>query len=165
MRALSAPRSSTTSGSRAGSSAQGCARLTAAYKEITYDEAIDWTAKMLVKSRKTLMYGWASTSCQAMSIGHEIAEKVGGIVDNCATVCHGSSLIAIEDVGVPSCTLGEVKNRADRVIFWGCNPAHAHPRHMSRYSIFPRGFFTTKGHKGRKIYCVDCRYTDTAKCR
>ena len=74
------------------------------FKEITYDEAIDWTAKMLVKSRKTLMYGWASTSCQAMSIGHEIAEKVGGIVDNCATVCHGSSLIAIEDVGVPTCT-------------------------------------------------------------
>ncbi|MGA2105756.1 MAG: formylmethanofuran dehydrogenase subunit B [Methanoregula sp.] len=134
------------------------------FKEVTYDEAIDWTAKMLVKSRKTLMYGWASTSCQAMSIGHEIAEKIGGIVDNCATVCHGSSLIAIEDVGVPTCTLGEVKNRADRVIFWGCNPAHAHPRHMSRYSIFPRGFFTVKGHKGRKIYCVDCRYTDTAKC-
>lgn len=60
--------------------------------------------------------------------------------------------------------LGEVKNRADRIVFWGCNPAHAHPRHMSRYSIFPRGFFTTKGHKGRKIICVDCRYTDTAKC-
>ena len=35
---------------------------------------------------------------------------------------------------------------------------------MSRYSIFPRGFFTVKGHKGRKIYCIDCRYTDTARC-
>jgi formylmethanofuran dehydrogenase subunit B len=132
------------------------------YREGTYDEAIEFAANMLVKSRKTLMYGWANTSCQAMSIGHEIAEKVGGIVDNCATVCHGSSLIAIQDVGIPSCTLGEIKNRADRVIFWGCNPAHAHPRHMSRYSIFPRGFFTTKGHKGRIIYCVDCRKTDTA---
>ena len=133
------------------------------FKEVTYDEAVDWTANMLVKAKKTLMYGWASTSCQAMSVGHEIAEKIGGVVDNCATVCHGSSLIAIQDVGVPSCTLGEVKNRADRVIFWGCNPAHAHPRHMSRYSIFPRGFFTVKGHKGRKIYCVDCRHTDTAR--
>ncbi len=35
------------------------------FKEITYDEAIDWTAKMLVKSRKTLMYGWASTLIRA----------------------------------------------------------------------------------------------------
>jgi len=56
-----------------------------------------------------------------------------------------------------------VKNRADRIIFWGCNPAHAHPRHMSRYSIFPRGFFTGKGHKGRKMVVVDPRVTDTAK--
>lgn len=134
------------------------------FKEISYDEAIEYTAQMLAKAKKTLWYGWASTSCEAMAIGHKVAEKAGTIVDNCATVCHGSSLLAIQDVGVPSCTLGEVKNRADRIVFWGCNPAHAHPRHMSRYSIFPRGFFTTKGHKGRKIICVDCRYTDTAKC-
>ena len=119
------------------------------YKEVSYDEAIDWTAKLLVKSRKTLMYGWTNTSCQAMSIGHDIAEKVGGIIDNGDTVCHGPSLMAIEDAGLPSCTLGEVKNRADCVIFWGCNPAHAHPRHMSRYWVFPRGFFTKNGHKGR----------------
>ncbi|HWQ65689.1 MAG TPA: formylmethanofuran dehydrogenase subunit B [Methanospirillum sp.] len=134
------------------------------YKEISYDEAIEYTAQLLAKAKKTLWYGWASTSCEAMAIGHKVAEKAGTMVDNCATVCHGSSLLAIQDVGVPSCTLGEVKNRADRVVFWGCNPAHAHPRHMSRYSIFPRGFFTTKGHKGRKIIVVDCRYTDTAKC-
>ena len=48
-------------------------------------------------------------------------------------------------------------------IFWGCNPAHAHPRHLSRYSIFPRGFFTGKGHKGRKMIVVDPRNTDTMK--
>jgi len=77
---------------------------------------------------------------------------------------HGPSLIAIEDVGITTCTLGEVKNRADCIIFWGCNPAHVHPRHMSRYSIFPRGFFTKEGAKGRKIFCIDCRYTDTARC-
>lgn len=133
------------------------------YREGTYEEAIDIAAKILVNAKKPLMYGWASTNCEAQAIGHELAEKVGGIVDNCATVCHGSSLLAIQDTGVPSCTLGEVKNRADRIIFWGCNPAHAHPRHMSRYSIFPRGFFTAKGQKGRKIICVDCRETDTAK--
>jgi len=109
------------------------------------------------------MYGWSSTSCEAQSVGHEIAEKVGAIVDNTATVCHGTTLIAVQDVGIPSCTLGEIKNRADRIIFWGCNPCHAHPRHQSRYSIFPRGYFTNKGHKNRKMIVVDPRYTDTAK--
>jgi len=133
------------------------------YKDVSYDEAIDFAAKTLLKAKKPLFYGWSSTNCEAISAGNVLAEKTGGVIDNCATVCHGSSLLAIQDTGVPSCTLGEVKNRADRIIFWGCNPAHAHPRHMSRYSIFPRGFFTAKGQKGRKIICVDCRETDTAK--
>lgn len=133
------------------------------YKEVSYDEAVEYTAQMLAASKKPLMYGWSSTSCEAQSKGYEVAERVGAIIDNTATVCHGSSLMAIQDVGIPSCTLGEVKNRADTVIFWGCNPSHAHPRHMSRYSIFPRGMFMGKGQKSRKMIVVDPRTTDTAK--
>ena len=131
-------------------------------KEVSYEEAAKYTAKILCDAKKPLMYGWSSTSCEAQSVGHSVAEAVGGIVDNTATVCHGSSLIAVQDVGIPSCTLGEAMNRADRVVFWGCNPAHAHPRHMSRYSVYPRGFFTGKGSKSRKVIVIDPRKTDTA---
>ncbi|KDE54605.1 formylmethanofuran dehydrogenase subunit B [Methanoculleus sp. MH98A] len=133
------------------------------WKEISYDEAVEYTARMLTDAKKPLMYGWSSTNCEAQSIGSEIGELVGAVMDNTATVCHGTSLIAVQDIGIPSCTLGEVKNRADRILFWGCNPAHAHPRHMSRYSIFPRGFFTGKGHTGRKVIVIDPRPTDTAR--
>jgi len=65
------------------------------YKEVSYDEAVEYTAQMLANSKKPLMYGWSSTNCEAQSVGHEIAEAVGAVVDNTATVCHGSSLIAI----------------------------------------------------------------------
>ncbi len=133
------------------------------WKEVSYEEAVEYTARMLANAKKPLMYGWSSTNCEAQSVGSEIGELVGAVVDNTATVCHGPSLIAVQDIGIPSCTLGEIRNRADRILFWGCNPAHAHPRHMSRYSIFPRGFFTGKGHKGRKVVVVDPRVTDTAK--
>jgi formylmethanofuran dehydrogenase subunit B len=133
------------------------------WKEVSYDEAVEYTAQMLVKAKKPMMYGWSSTNCEAQSMGHEIAEMVGACVDNTAAVCHGTTLIAVQDIGLPSCTLGEIKNRADRILFWGCNPAHAHPRHMSRYSIYPRGFFTGKGQKSRKMVVVDPRATDTAK--
>ena len=34
-----------------------------------------------------------------------------------------------------SCTLGEVKNRADLLIYWGGNPAECHPRHFTRYTL------------------------------
>jgi formylmethanofuran dehydrogenase subunit B len=40
---------------------------------------------------------------------------------------------------------------------------HAHPRHTSRYSIFPRGFFTPKGQMQRTIISIDPRESDTAK--
>jgi formylmethanofuran dehydrogenase subunit B len=133
------------------------------WKEVSYDEAVEYTAKLLAEAKKPLMYGWSSTNCEAQGVGSEIGELVGAMVDNTATVCHGTTLLAVQDVGIPSCTLGEIRNRADRVVFWGCNPAHAHPRHMSRYSIFPRGFFTGKGSKGRKVVVIDPRCTDTAK--
>jgi formylmethanofuran dehydrogenase subunit B len=35
---------------------------------------------------------------------------------------HAPSVMAIQEVGESTCTLGEVKNRADLVIFWGSNP-------------------------------------------
>jgi formylmethanofuran dehydrogenase subunit B len=56
-----------------------------------------------------------------------------------------------------------VKNRADLIIFWGCNPVEAHPRHLNRYSAQPKGLFTTEGRKGRRIVAIDIRPTPTTK--
>lgn len=133
------------------------------YKDISYEEAIDRAAHVLMAAKKPLIYGFGSTNCEGMSAAGKVAEKAGAVLDNCASICHGSSFLAMFDNGYPSCTLGEVKNRADVIVYWGSNPAHAHPRHMSRYSIFPRGFFTGKGHKGKRIICIDPRVTDTAR--
>jgi formylmethanofuran dehydrogenase subunit B len=59
--------------------------------------------------------------------------------------------------------LGEVKNRADLVIFWGCNPREAHMRHQSRYSASAKGLFTPEGRKGRRIVAIDIRPTPTTQ--
>jgi formylmethanofuran dehydrogenase subunit B len=132
-------------------------------KEISYDEAIKKAAEILYKSRRPLLYGWSSTVCEADRVGVELAEELGGIVDNTASVCHGPSVLAIQDVGLPSCTLGEVKNRADLIIYWGANPAYAHANHMKRYSYVSKGFWTAEGKKGKKLVVVDPRKTMTAK--
>ncbi|BDC36519.1 formylmethanofuran dehydrogenase subunit B [Candidatus Methanoliparum sp. LAM-1] len=132
-------------------------------KEISYDKAIDEAAKILCNARRPLMYGWSSTTCEAIEKGIELAIKIGSLIDQTATVCHGPTTLGIQEEGKPSCTLGEVKNRADLVIYWGCNPFHAHPRHMGRYSTFTKGYFTNKGRKDRKIIVVDVRESDTSK--
>ncbi len=40
---------------------------------------------------------------------------------------------------------------------------HAHPRHMSRYTTFARGYFRERGREDRTIVVVDPRETTTAK--
>jgi formylmethanofuran dehydrogenase subunit B len=136
---------------------------TTQFAPVSYDYAIEKSAQILAKAKRPLFYGWSSTSCEAQEVGNELAEVCGGVTDNTASVCHGPSVLAIQTVGAPMCTLGEVKNRADLIIYWGCNPIHAHPRHMSRYSIYPRGFFTERGFDDRTLVVVDPRPTDTAK--
>ncbi len=129
----------------------------------SFQEAYDLAAKILLSSAKPLLYGWASTSCEAAKKGILLAEEVGGVLDSTATVCHGPSVIGIEEKGLPGATLGQVKNRADTIVFWGCNPAEAHPRHSLRYSSNSCGRFTPQGRDGRKIIVVDVRETRTAK--
>lgn len=61
-----------------------------------------------------------------------------------------------------TCTLGEIKNRADFIVYWGGNPAECHPRHFTKYTIMQKGKFVT-GRKGRTMVLVDIRETPSAK--
>jgi formylmethanofuran dehydrogenase subunit B len=65
--------------------------------------------------------------------------------------------------GKVSCTLGEVKNRADLLIYWGGNPAECHPRHFTKYTLTQKGKFVPNGRKGRTMVLVDIRETPSAK--
>jgi formylmethanofuran dehydrogenase subunit B len=65
--------------------------------------------------------------------------------------------------GKVSCTLGEVKNRADLIIYWGGNPAECHPRHFTKYTLTQKGKFIPNGRKDRTMILVDIRETPSAK--
>jgi formylmethanofuran dehydrogenase subunit B len=65
--------------------------------------------------------------------------------------------------GKVSCTLGEVKNRADFIVYWGGNPAECHPRHFTKYTLTQKGKFVPNGRKGRTMVLVDIRETPSAK--
>lgn len=132
------------------------------WKETTYDEAIRETAEILCDADRPLLYGWSGTHGEAQSIGIHLAEILGALVDNTSTVCHGPSILAIQEVGHPGCTLGQVKNRADVIIYWGTNPIDAHPRHMSRYTTFADGFFLKDAFRDRKLIVVDVRKSESA---
>ena len=130
--------------------------------KISFTEAIDRAALILTEARYPILYGWSLTSCEAIELGVELADYIGGVMDNTTSTCHGPGIIGIQDVGESTCTLGEVKHRADLIIYWGSNPIHAHPNHMVRYSALSKGRFR-ETRKDRKVIVVDVRKTDTAK--
>ncbi|MEM2123217.1 MAG: formylmethanofuran dehydrogenase subunit B, partial [Candidatus Bathyarchaeia archaeon] len=77
------------------------------------EEALDRAAQILSEARHPLLWGWSLTSNEAVSIGVELAETLGGVIDNNTSICHGPGLIGVHDIVISSSTLGEVKNRAD----------------------------------------------------
>jgi formylmethanofuran dehydrogenase subunit B len=115
--------------------------------EVSFEEAVHKSAEILANANYPVLYGWSSTSCEAQRIGIELAEKVGGVFDNTSSVCHGPSVIGMQEVGIPSCTLGQVRHRADLIIYWGCDPWSSHPRHMQRYTSFTEGRFENSQFK------------------
>jgi formylmethanofuran dehydrogenase subunit B len=116
--------------------------------EASLKEATKKAAEILADANYPLLYGWSSTSCEAVRVGLELAEEVGGVIDNTSTVCHGPSALSIQDVGIPTCTLGQVRHRADLIVYWGSNPWAAHPRHIERYTNFSDGRFEKTEWKG-----------------
>ncbi|MBI1914376.1 MAG: formylmethanofuran dehydrogenase subunit B [Planctomycetes bacterium] len=131
-------------------------------KSATFEDAVERAAQILAAARYPIVYGLSDTTCEAQRIAVAIADRIGGCVDTTTSVCHGPSGMAFQGVGEVTCTLGEVKNRADLVVFWGSNPAESHPRHLTRYSSTPKGLFVPNGSKDRTIVLVDVRRTKSA---
>jgi formylmethanofuran dehydrogenase subunit B len=127
------------------------------------DAGIDRAAKILAGARYPLIYGLSDTTTESQRVAVAIGDWIGGNVDTTTSVCHGPSGMAFQSVGEVTCSLGEVRNRADFVMFWGSNPAESHPRHFTKYSLMPKGMFVPNGRKDRTCVIVDVRKTKSAR--
>ncbi len=130
---------------------------------VSWDEAVSAAVRILEAADSPLIYGLSSTSSEAQRRAVELADRLGAIVDTTSSVCHGPTGLAMQAVGEPTCTLGEVRNRADLLIFWGCNPLVSHVRHFTRYSALTRGMLTPRGRQDRTVVVVDVRPTATTR--
>jgi formylmethanofuran dehydrogenase subunit B len=131
-------------------------------KEASFSAALEAAVEILAHARHLLVYGLSSTCSEAQAAAVALAETLGASIDSTSSVCHGPGTLAKQLVGIPTCTLGEVKNRADVLVFWGCNPVEAHPRHFARYSVLAKGL-KVGGRRERKVVVADVRKTATAR--
>ena len=129
----------------------------------SYEEGIEKAAEILYLSEYAVTYGLSDTTCEAQRVAVAISDWIGASIDTTTSVCHGPSGIAFQGVGEVTCSLGEIKNRADFLMFWGGNPAESHPRHFTKYSLMPKGEFVPNGRKDRTAVLIDVRKTKSAK--
>lgn len=132
-------------------------------RRASWDEAIEMTARILANSERPLLFMGSETSTEAMEVGIHMAEFLGGIADSNSTVCHGPTTMGIQEAGRVGATAGQSKSRADLTVYWGSNPLESMPRHMSRYAVYPRGYWTQRGRFDRTVICVDPRRSITAE--
>jgi formylmethanofuran dehydrogenase subunit B len=129
--------------------------------EITPDAAIAWAADVLAKSTAPVVFGLSRSTLEAQRRAVAVADRIGGVVDH----AHSSRarLQAFQRIGRVTASLGEVKNRADVLVFWACDPLTTHPRHLERYSVEPAGKFIADGQAGRTVIVADDRPTPTSE--
>ncbi len=128
-------------------------------REATTAEGVEAAAQILTQARFPVVYGLSDTTCEAQRQAVAIADMIGANLDTTTSVCHGPTGIAFQGVGESTATLGEIKNRADLIIYWGGNPAESHPRHFTRYTVTPKGMYIPNGKKDRTVVLVDVRRT------
>ena len=121
---------------------------------LDYHDGIDRAAEILHRADYPLVYGLSRSSTPGQRAAVELGDALRGVVDTTASLCHGPSIMALQEFGEVTCTLGEIRNRADLVIFWGCNPANSHPRHAERYSVTATGQLLPGGRDDRKIVMI-----------
>jgi len=130
---------------------------------VSMEAAIARAADLLSQARYPLIFGLSQSSTDGQRAAVRLAETIGATIDTTASHGHGPSIIAVQQVGESTCSLGEVKNRCDLVIFWGCNPVETHPRHLERYSADCAGLFVPDGRRDRTLVVVDVMPTPTSQ--
>ncbi|MBT5020217.1 MAG: formylmethanofuran dehydrogenase subunit B [Planctomicrobium sp.] len=129
----------------------------------TLEESINKAARLIDESRNPLVYGLSSSSTPGQRAACELADYLGAVIDTSASTCHAPSIMAVQRIGESTCSLGEIKNRSDLVIFWGSNPVESHPRHLERYSGGEINDIGTDKSRKRFLVVVDTVKTETAE--
>ena len=132
-------------------------------KEVTLDQAIAKAAEILKNAKTPLLYGWSNSTLEAQTVGINLSKKIGAFIDDTSSFCEGLLMERILNGKIPTCTLDDVRNFADTSIFWGSDPSNSHPRHLSRFSYYPRGEKRQKSYEEeRTCVVVDVRKSATA---
>ena len=130
------------------------ARALIAGQDCSVDEALATAAGVLGNASRPLVYLAPDVSCEAQRAAIAIADALRATVDSVTSATVMTTLLAAQEAGRASATLGELKNRADVIVFWGVDPSHRYPRFRTRYAPDTEGLHVGN-RSGRTLIAVD----------
>ena len=123
-------------------------------KVVAPDVALADAAKLLGRAERPLVYLAPDISCETQRAAVAIADRLGALLDS-PTGAIAPGILASQRRGRAAATLGEIRQRADLVVFWGVDPADRYPRYASRYAVDPPGLQAPDGRNSRRVVAVD----------
>jgi formylmethanofuran dehydrogenase subunit B len=109
---------------------------------------------MLAQPGRVLVCIGADLSTQSQRCAVEIADRLRATVETPTSETATAGLLAAQHRGRATATLGEIRNRADVLLFWGTDPTRRYPRFHTRYAPEPAGIQLTNGRADRFVIGV-----------
>jgi formylmethanofuran dehydrogenase subunit B len=118
--------------------------------ETSYAAALAAAARLLVASRHPLVHMTADLSCEAQRAAVALADHLYAAIDSVSSSTVLASVLATQEIGRATATLGEIRNRADVVVFWDVDPAR-YPRFAERYAPASGGLYLPEDRRRRLV--------------
>ena len=120
----------------------------------TLERALAQAVKVLTEAKRPLVYLAGDISCEVQRDAVAIADRLKGGIDSLAGTA-AAGVLAAQRRGRAGATLGELRQRADLVVFWGVDPGARYPRYSARYAVDAVGLAAPAGRKSRRVIAVD----------
>lgn len=136
-------------------------------RPVSLDEALTEAARLLSRAKNQLVFGLESATLEAQAVAIELAHHIGGAIDGASSFSCGTIIQSLLSGDLPTVSLAEAKDKADLLIYWGSNPPHTHPRHLSRFTYYAYTDYDPAGWYPRvTLSCVEVRNTElSSMCR
>ena len=119
------------------------------------DETLAEAARLLSNASGPLVYLAPGISCETQREGTAIADLLRARLDSATSATAAEFVLSTQERGFASATLGEIRNRADVVMFWAVDLDERYPRFASRYAPEPIGTHIPAGRESRTVVAVD----------
>lgn len=125
------------------------------------EAATDEAVRLLSRAKRRLIFGLDNSNLETQALAIELARKLGAVIDDASSSTYGPLIERIIKKELPTCSLSEVKDKADLLLYWGANPTATHPRHLSKYTYYAYTDFNPAGWYPKvTLSSIDVRQTE-----